>query len=161
MAMAAQQRMAAAAAAAAAAATGPPGSAGGSLPYVCNWVSGADYCGRRFPNSEELLVHLKTHTNLSTSDPRTLSMLNSSLLASSLASTTGAATTTSAESIMSFSHLGGGHPGASNSLSASRFHPYGRPTPPGVPTPPSLASLGYASPYVSLYSSLFARPPLL
>ena len=33
---AAQQRMAAAAALAAA----PPGSAGGALPYVCNWVSG-------------------------------------------------------------------------------------------------------------------------
>ena len=38
MAYAAHQRMAAAAAAALAAA--PPGSAGGTLPYVCNWVAG-------------------------------------------------------------------------------------------------------------------------
>ena len=37
MAYAAHQRMAAAAAALAAA---PPGSAGGALPYVCNWVAG-------------------------------------------------------------------------------------------------------------------------
>ena len=37
MAYAAHQRMAAAAAALASA---PPGSAGGALPYVCNWVAG-------------------------------------------------------------------------------------------------------------------------
>ena len=41
--------------------------------------SGTEYCGRRFSNAEELLVHVKTHTNLSTSsDPRALSILNAS-----------------------------------------------------------------------------------
>lgn len=35
------------------------------MPYVCNWVAGADYCGKRFSTSEELLQHLRTHTSSS------------------------------------------------------------------------------------------------
>ena len=31
-------------------------------------MNGRDYCGKRYSSAEELLVHLKTHTNLSTSD---------------------------------------------------------------------------------------------
>ena len=31
-------------------------------------MNGRDYCGKRFPTAEELLIHLKTHTNLSVSD---------------------------------------------------------------------------------------------
>ncbi|ODM93181.1 Zinc finger protein-likeNoc [Orchesella cincta] len=34
-------------------------------PYVCNWIVGDNYCGKRFPSSEELLQHLRTHTNSS------------------------------------------------------------------------------------------------
>lgn len=34
-------------------------------PYVCNWIAGESYCGKRFGNSEELLQHLRTHTNAS------------------------------------------------------------------------------------------------
>merc|ERR1711981_788937 len=43
-------------------------SLGPGGPYICNWMNGRDYCGKRYSNAEELLVHLKTHTNLSTSD---------------------------------------------------------------------------------------------
>lgn len=140
MAYAAHQRMAAAAAALASA---PPGSAGGALPYVCNWVAGTDYCGRRFGNSEELLVHVKTHTNPSTSDPRALSSVPANVSATS----------------SSMSTMPSPSP---------RFHPYARPhppppsapTPPTTPLPPSLAALA-SHPYASLYTSLFARPPLL
>ncbi|KAI0213289.1 Zinc finger protein Noc [Lamellibrachia satsuma] len=39
-----------------------PGHSAG-LPYVCNWMNGSDYCGKRFPTSEELLQHLRTHTS--------------------------------------------------------------------------------------------------
>lgn len=35
------------------------------MPYVCNWVSGSDYCGKRYSTSEELLQHLRTHTSSS------------------------------------------------------------------------------------------------
>lgn len=45
----------------------PPGALGTphGLPFVCNWMSGTDYCGKRFTNSEELLQHLRTHTTTS------------------------------------------------------------------------------------------------
>ncbi|KAJ2952352.1 hypothetical protein O0L34_g4638 [Tuta absoluta] len=33
-----------------------------SRPYVCNWIVGESYCGKRFGNSEELLQHLRSHT---------------------------------------------------------------------------------------------------
>ena len=41
--LSAAQRQAIQASMLAAAATGPPGSAGGSLPYICNWVSGMNF----------------------------------------------------------------------------------------------------------------------
>merc|ERR1719507_1585549 len=42
-------------------------SLGPGGPYICNWMNGRDYCGKRYSNAEELLVHLKTHTSLSVS----------------------------------------------------------------------------------------------
>ena len=111
-------------------------------------VLGSEYCGRRFASAEELLVHLKTHTSLSTSDPRAL-LLNGAASSNNTAS----------------------------SSSGARFHPYARlspnvpPPPPPVapvitsplpPPPPSLSLAAFASsPYASLYSSLFTRSPLL
>ena len=47
------------------------------LPYYFSSNLGTDYCGKRFVSSEELLVHLKTHTNLSTSDLRPIPLLSS------------------------------------------------------------------------------------
>ncbi|BES92504.1 Zinc finger protein [Nesidiocoris tenuis] len=31
-------------------------------PYVCSWIAGESYCGKRFTSSEELLAHLRSHT---------------------------------------------------------------------------------------------------
>lgn len=91
-------------------------------PYVCNWIAGDSYCGKRFVTSEELLQHLRTHT--SGSDP----------------------VSTSASSLLShhplFSSASLHRPGYPNPplspLAAARYHPYGKPT--------SLGSLS-ASPY--------------
>ncbi|KAL4240552.1 hypothetical protein ACF0H5_001344 [Mactra antiquata] len=46
---------------------GSASASGHSMPYVCNWMSGSDYCGKRYTTSEELLQHLRTHTSSSDS----------------------------------------------------------------------------------------------
>ncbi|KAG7175840.1 zinc finger protein Noc-like [Homarus americanus] len=126
----------------------PPGLVGGSHhPYVCNWIAGDTYCGKRFSTSEDLLQHLRTHTNLSTSES-TLSLhaLHHPLLAG---------------------HLPRGYPTPPLSpLSAARYHPYAKPAlshlPPTAPLPASALSTltglpphplsAYYNPY-----SLYAR----
>lgn len=42
----------------------PPGLPYGPLgrPYVCSWMVGEAYCGKRFTSPDELLQHLRTHT---------------------------------------------------------------------------------------------------
>ena len=112
-------------------------------PYICNWMSDRDYCGKRHTSAEELLVHLKTHTNLSTSSSAYTSLLSQSLL-----------------------HQRPGHI-LPSSLHTSRYSPYHRPgptLPPSLPTPgglsspvagltPSLSSLGYPASLYTLYGA--------
>lgn len=54
-------------------------AAASHLPYICNWIAGdAQYCGKRFSTSEELLQHLRTHTSVAVSEAGSaLSMLSS------------------------------------------------------------------------------------
>jgi len=128
--------------------SGPYNSVG---PHICNWMNGKMYCGKRFTSAEELLIHLKTHTNLSASDS---ALLNSSY--ASLLGTPGAAALL-------------GRPGGSMgpllpshlSLADNRFSPYQRP---GAPIPPSLAGLGATrmqSPFAGLPPSLSNYPASL
>lgn len=106
-------------------------------PYVCNWIAGDAYCGKRFVTSEELLQHLRTHT--STSDP----------------STTSAASLLNHSALLSSAALRSGYPSAPLSpLSAARYHPYAKP---GLPS--SLAASPYSAfnpaslgPYYSPYA---------
>ena len=116
----------------ASAALGPGG------PYICNWMNGRDYCGKRYTNAEELLVHLKTHTNLSVSDSHLVNSSQASLSAaySSLFAGGGAASAAAAAA----ASLRGPYPSAL-SLAASRYSPYGKPGFPS-PLPPSLSGLG-------------------
>jgi hypothetical protein len=69
-----------------AAVSGPASAAAAAAaaPYICNWMNGRDYCGKRFGTAEELLVHLKTHTNLSVSDAHLTSAASLSAAYSSL-----------------------------------------------------------------------------
>lgn len=93
-------------------------------PYVCNWIAGESYCGKRFGTSEELLQHLRSHTAEGT--PPGSSPLSPG-----------------------FPVLGR-YPGAPLSpLSAARFHPYAKPgLPLGSPYGFGPAALGpYYSPY--------------
>lgn len=131
-------------------------AANGAGPYICNWMNGREgYCGKRHSSAEELLQHLRTHTNLSTSDSAMYSA--SAAAAANFQRTYGSAM-------------------SSMSAAASRFHPYaaavaaataakssalppslsalGAGLPPPLPTglPPSLYSPAAAS---SLYASLY------
>jgi hypothetical protein len=105
------------------AALGPGG------PYICNWMNGRDYCGKRFTSAEELLVHLKTHTNLSASDSG-LGLSSPAAYANLLGA--------SAASLMGRGATGGPVLPSSLGLGASRYSPYQRP---GAPLPPSLSAL--------------------
>merc|ERR1719336_3488263 len=43
---------------------GMPGAgAADPTPFVCNWVNGGDFCGKKFPSSEDLMSHLRSHTS--------------------------------------------------------------------------------------------------
>ncbi|XP_048007611.1 zinc finger protein Noc [Leguminivora glycinivorella] len=96
-----------------------------SRPYVCNWIVGESYCGKRFGNSEELLQHLRSHTT-DGSTPSTASSSQPSLL-------------NPLNPLFTTAGLRGAYPTAPLSpLSASRYHPYSKA---GLP-----AGLG-ASPY--------------
>ncbi|XP_012522392.2 zinc finger protein Elbow [Monomorium pharaonis] len=137
-------------------------AAGTQLPYVCNWIAGdTAYCGKRFTTSEELLQHLRSHTNVSASgataatDPTALSLLPGPPPGLHPAT----------------------HPLFARSyptpplspLATARYHPYGKPSPLltpslstlGLPLPPpppppphphATAGLAYFSPY-SIYGS--------
>ncbi|XP_065350665.1 zinc finger protein Noc-like [Cloeon dipterum] len=89
------------------------------LPYVCNWIAGDNYCGKRFTSSEELLQHLRSHTNLTES--LSASMQSHPLLASHAAA-------------MAALHRTYPTPPLSP-LAAARYHPYSKP-----PLPPSLSA---------------------
>ncbi|KAF4532385.1 hypothetical protein B566_EDAN004466 [Ephemera danica] len=103
---------AAAAAAAAAASSGRP--------YVCSWIAGENYCGKRFSTSDELLQHLRSHTAAAEA-------------AGSLLSPSAAAT---------HPLLSQRYPNPPLSpLSAARYHPYSKPG--GLP--PSLAASPFSA----------------
>ena len=140
-----------AAAVAAAAAAAAAVSHHGTAPYVCNWVSGSDYCGKRFASSEELWQHLRTHTSAADSVVLSAGMQYPGF---------GLPPHSPYASLASPASLRLNYPrtlSPNSLLAASRYHPYkpslaslpSMPSPlmPGVP--PSLSA--YYSPY-SLYS---------
>ncbi|KAK3588914.1 hypothetical protein CHS0354_023672 [Potamilus streckersoni] len=125
------------------------------LPYVCNWVSGSDYCGKRFTSSEDLLQHLRTHTSsidasLSGYSALGLPHLGLSGYAGHLVSAGGLSPNSLRRAYPTIPS-----PLSSSILGSSRYHPYKTPLAsassglqPGQP----LSSLGpYYSPY-SMYS---------
>lgn len=110
-------------------------------PYVCNWIAGDTYCGKRFVTSDELLQHLRTHTSGSDAASVVTSSASALLNPHSL-----------------FSSAALHRPGYPNPplspLSAARYHPYGKPS-----LPTSLAASPYSAfnptalgPYYSPYS---------
>lgn len=124
----------------------PSTLAPGGRPYVCNWIAGETYCGKRFSTSEELLQHLRSHTSLATGEHAATS---AALLANPhphpLLSPSAALHRAS----------GGSYPTPSLSPLSARYHPYGKP--PTGPLPASLAASPYSAfnalgPYYSPYA---------
>lgn len=122
----------------------PPSSlayTGLGRPYVCNWIAGDNYCGKRFVTSEELLQHLRTHTSGSDGAAVVTSTASSLLNPHSLFSSAAL-------------HRAGYPNPPLSPLSAARYHPYGKPT-----LPSSLGASPYSAfnptalgPYYSPYS---------
>ena len=105
-------------------------------PYICNWMNGRDgYCGKRHSTAEELLQHLRTHTNLTTNDSAAAAA--AAMMASSAYPFPGS-TAAGGSSLLQRSATAYG----SLAAASSRYHPYGGK--PGSSTghlPPSLTGL--------------------
>ncbi|EDV98792.1 zinc finger protein Noc [Drosophila grimshawi] len=104
----------------AAAAAAANAAAARSAPYVCSWVVGDAYCGKRFQTSDELFSHLRTHTG-NLSDPAAAAAALAQSQAQSLLG-----------SLFPPSALRAGYPTPplspmSAAAAAARYHPYGKP----------------------------------
>ncbi|CAD5125861.1 DgyrCDS14057 [Dimorphilus gyrociliatus] len=125
-----------------------------SSPYVCNWVSGSDYCGKRFSSSEELFQHLRTHTGPSSA---ATAATGSTVSPADLAALYGAFPPVIPPSLapsLSPSALRN-YPTSLSPNSAMRYHPY-KPSSTSTPTTPSISPLSAAA-YCSPYSVLYPR----
>lgn len=128
-----------------------------SAPYVCSWVVGDAYCGKRFQTSDELFSHLRTHTG-NLSDPAAAAAALAQSQAQSLLGT-----------LFPPSALRAGYPTPplspmSAAAAAARYHPYAKPPPgalTGAPSPfgaggafnPAAAAAAAAlGPYYSPYA---------
>ncbi|XP_037820559.1 zinc finger protein Noc [Lucilia sericata] len=116
----------------AAAAAAASAAAARSAPYVCSWVVGDAYCGKRFQTSDELFSHLRTHTG-NLSDPAAAAAALAQSQAQSLLG-----------SLFPPSALRGGYPTPplspmSAAAAAARYHPYAK--------PPSALAAGGPSPF--------------
>lgn len=133
-------------------------SLGPGGPYICNWMNGREYCGKRYTNAEELLVHLKTHTNLSVSDSHLSSLSSASAAYSSLFAAAGGGQAAALAAAQAAA-IRGPYPSAL-SLAASRYSPYGKPGYPS-PLPPSLSGMGLPGGPPGLPPSLGGLSPYL
>uniref|UniRef100_T1PBQ8 Zinc finger, C2H2 type n=1 Tax=Musca domestica TaxID=7370 RepID=T1PBQ8_MUSDO len=145
----------------AAAAAAASAAAARSAPYVCSWVVGDAYCGKRFQTSDELFTHLRTHTG-NLSDPAAAAAALAQSQAQSLLG-----------SLFPPSALRGGYPApqlspmsaAAAAAAASRYHPYAKPPsamaaaagaspfgPPGAFNPAAAAAAAALGPYYSPYA---------
>jgi len=142
---------------------------GGASPFVCNWMNGSDFCGRRFSTSDDLMSHLRSHTAAAAggapsapaslpSPADTLAALQAAQL-QALYPALGSQSALAALQARAASAAGSLSPNSA----ASRYHPYARPGGAGLPGPspfpygplPGLP-LGAGSPF---FPPHFGLPP--
>lgn len=141
-------------------------SIGGASPFVCNWMNGSEFCGRRFSTSDDLMSHLRSHTTAAahlaptsasspTLPPPTSPMASLPSPADTLAALQAAQLQALYPALGSQSALAAlqaraASAAANSSLSpnsaaaaaaaAARYHPYARP---GMGLPPPAPSSGF------------------
>jgi len=129
--------------------TSSPSLSVGSSPYMCSWMQGRDFCGRRFNSSEELMSHLRTHTANMGDAPPSLPQPPTSALAllqaqaAQLRGQISPPTTSTQVNSLSMP------PSASD----PRFHPYGRPA---MAVPPSTMSGSPLPPHLTMSNPMLA-----
>lgn len=126
--------------------------AGAGRPFVCNWIAGEAYCGKRFSTSEELLQHLRSHTSLGAPDPNAGGPAG---IMSGPGHTHHPLLSPSAALHRAAAAAAASYPAPSLSPLSARYHPYGKP--PTGPLPASLAASPYSAfnalgPYYSPYA---------
>ncbi|XP_033644284.1 zinc finger protein 703-like [Asterias rubens] len=116
--------------------------------HVCNWVSGATSCGKRFASSEELLQHLRTHTMTNSEVPTSaaLSATLSAQLSAYYMQYPTAAAAAAAAAAGTFGLPKPGFPSPLSPVGAIRYHPYSK-SPSPIAALPGLPTGAYYSPY--------------
>ncbi|TRY63301.1 hypothetical protein TCAL_17434 [Tigriopus californicus] len=131
------------------------------FPFVCNWVQGAEYCGRRFSNSEDLMGHLRSHTSgaaASASSNATLAMLQAAQAQALMPPNPHVSTSALAMLQAQASKVAACI--TKTSSASERHHPYSRPNgvvPPSVGLPGGLGSLPPGFP-PHLAAAMFPNP---
>ena len=148
-------------------------SIGGASPFVCNWMSGTDFCGRRFSSSDDLMSHLRSHTTVATSAPSPSSSAPSPPTTSSMPSPADTLAALQAAQLQAlYPGLGSQQSALAalqaravsaatsslspNSAAAARYHPYMRQGGMGLPPPPGLPqglSFGHFPPHMSPFGA--------
>ncbi|XP_069020712.1 zinc finger protein 703-like [Embiotoca jacksoni] len=113
-------------------------------PHVCNWVSAAGPCDKRFATSDELLAHLRTHTALHVGMDGKLLSLSSSGPTSCTFHLPHQSSPASMPSSLSLRPPHG--------LGLARYHPYNKVHLPTGPSSISLHSLPTSGPYYPHYA---------
>lgn len=138
----------------------------GLTPYACSWLSGGEFCGKRFSKAEDLLQHLRTHASSGETAALPAFSLSGVPLPSPAAFAVAGHPFTIPGSLSPSSMLqqaGGGqvYPRSlspNSLLSASRYHPYKSPFAAVLPTSTVGGTLGGAagSTLDAYYSSPYA-----
>lgn len=95
-------------------------------PYICNWIAGDNYCGKRFTTSDDLLQHLRSHT-ASLADPAAAAAALAQSQQQAVMHPLGSMFNPSAAAAFHRAYAQPQLSPISAAAAAARYHPYGKP----------------------------------